>query len=236
MLPVESKISQDPFDCLKENDWRYSDILIGIVLLTAYRIWSFIPAPFGLNLFFDIVFDLLIFFYPFYLCNKRKIKPLFNFIKISIFLMEFLRAVGFYLIMTVCGVLLLIIVKLVIGIFGEIPICQEISIYQAEHFSGNPYLQYYAIISTLIVAPVVEEVFFRGFLYNALKAHFPLIIAVMIQAMLFSFVHNANPMDSVKHFLCGIALAIIYERRKSLLAPILVHVISNVSVLSILWK
>lgn len=75
--------------------------------------------------------------------------------------------------------------------------------------------------------PVVEEFFFRGFLYNALKTRTSLGFAVIIQAVIFSLYHRYDLLGSVSVFLIGIVLAIIYEKSKNLIAPIFMHVIWN---------
>ena len=83
------------------------------------------------------------------------------------------------------------------------------------------------LIFSFTLGPLVEEVFFRGFLYNALKTRVSLAIAATFQAALFSFWHRYDFLNSFYIFIVGLAFVIVYEKRKNLLAPIFVHGIMN---------
>jgi len=73
------------------------------------------------------------------------------------------------------------------------------------------------------LAPICEEVFFRGFLHNALRRRMPLPAAAIIQALLFGIAHGYNVLHTAILFVIGLALTGVYEWRKTLLAPMLVH-------------
>lgn len=62
-----------------------------------------------------------------------------------------------------------------------------------------------------------------GFLYNALKTRLPLLFAANLQAILFAAAHGAGFMIGILYFIAGMALAVVYEMRKELVSPILVH-------------
>ncbi len=83
------------------------------------------------------------------------------------------------------------------------------------------------IILAVAVAPIAEEVFFRGMLYNALRRRLPLIVAAPIQAVLFGLVHPFGLADRAGVVLIALALAVFYEWRKTLLAPMLLHAMIN---------
>lgn len=82
-------------------------------------------------------------------------------------------------------------------------------------------------VLAVAIAPVVEEIFFRGFLYNALRRVCPAWIAIIAQALLFGLGHVYEPLGVVVTFVIGLVLAAIYEWRKTLLAPMLVHCMWN---------
>jgi membrane protease YdiL (CAAX protease family) len=96
-----------------------------------------------------------------------------------------------------------------------------------QNIPGDPLLM--AVFLTLLftLVPVAEELFFRGFLYNALKSRMPVFIAVIVQAIAFAIVHPYSLGERIFVFLLGIGLAIVYEKRKSLIAPIFVHGVKN---------
>jgi tetratricopeptide (TPR) repeat protein len=55
----------------------------------------------------------------------------------------------------------------------------------------------------------------------------PVFIAVIVQAIAFAIVHPYSLGERIFVFLLGIGLAIVYEKRKSLIAPIFVHGAKN---------
>jgi membrane protease YdiL (CAAX protease family) len=77
-----------------------------------------------------------------------------------------------------------------------------------------------------LVVPVVEEVLFRGVVFNWLRAHGSVRVAVLVSALLFSAVH-LNPVSSVSLFLMGVVLAWLYYYTESLLVPIVAHAAGN---------
>jgi membrane protease YdiL (CAAX protease family) len=83
------------------------------------------------------------------------------------------------------------------------------------------------ILLATIVAPIVEEIFFRGFLYNSLRTVFPAWLAAIGQALLFGAGHIYEPLGIFATFVIGLMLATIYEWRKTLLTPMIVHCMYN---------
>jgi len=83
------------------------------------------------------------------------------------------------------------------------------------------------IVMAVAVAPVAEEIYFRGFLYNSLRSICPAWTAVFFQAFLFGLGHIYQPLGVFVTFVIGLLLALIYEWRKTLLATIFVHGMYN---------
>ncbi len=79
-----------------------------------------------------------------------------------------------------------------------------------------------SIISTLVIAPIVEEIVFRALVYGKLKKGMPKVVAAIISALLFAFMHG-NIIWGIYTFILGIILVWIYEKFKSLTANIIVH-------------
>lgn len=79
------------------------------------------------------------------------------------------------------------------------------------------------LIYSFTLAPLGEELFFRGFLHNALRAQMPFAAAVILQAGLFGFMHPYSLAHSICAALGGVVLTLLYEWRRTLLTPILVH-------------
>lgn len=77
-----------------------------------------------------------------------------------------------------------------------------------------------------VIAPIVEELVFRGVLYTWLRKHGGMIAAALISSVLFGLVH-ANVAQGVAAFIMGVALALAYEHTRSLWVPIVMHVANN---------
>lgn len=100
-----------------------------------------------------------------------------------------------------------------------------------------------ALASALLVAPAAEELFFRGLLYRALRARSGAVPAGVVSALAFGLVHlsREDPAGSVVPVtvaIClGLGLALLYERRGNLVAPLAAHEAFNaVGVLVLLTR
>jgi uncharacterized protein len=86
-----------------------------------------------------------------------------------------------------------------------------------------------------IVAPVVEELFFRGFLFGMYRRRKPLWMAYVFSSLLFTVLHlmpgQMNPSQmaglSVGIFLLAMLLAWLYQRTGSLYPGMLAHAVNN---------
>ncbi|NUN24958.1 MAG: CPBP family intramembrane metalloprotease [Candidatus Jettenia caeni] len=78
----------------------------------------------------------------------------------------------------------------------------------------------------VIVAPILEEILFRGFLQSALKNTFGSRYALVISASLFAAVHM-DVFAFLQIFILGILLGYLYEKTQTLAASIFVHILHN---------
>ena len=82
------------------------------------------------------------------------------------------------------------------------------------------------IISVVIMAPIAEELLFRGILFNTIKhAGYPL-AGMFASAALFALVHGSMAL-MLPLFVMGFALAWVYEKSESIIAPIVMHATFN---------
>ena len=77
-----------------------------------------------------------------------------------------------------------------------------------------------------ILAPIGEEMFFRGFLYNSSKRRFGVRGGTLISAAAFGLAH-AGPVAMPVIFIMGMILAMAYERTKSLWFTGIMHATNN---------
>ena len=86
----------------------------------------------------------------------------------------------------------------------------------------------------LVLAPVTEELFYRGIFYRSLRDRHGVVLGALVSAILFGASHVVNAPWRDVVFLqtlmvfTGIGLALIYERRANLVADIAAHVAFNV--------
>jgi membrane protease YdiL (CAAX protease family) len=78
-----------------------------------------------------------------------------------------------------------------------------------------------------LLAPVAEELFFRGFLYTALRQRLGIAAAVTISAAVFAIGHIDALGVVAASFVMGIALALAYEYTRSLWVAIAIHAFNN---------
>ena len=71
-----------------------------------------------------------------------------------------------------------------------------------------PYIIY--ILSVIILAPICEEVLFRGVLYSYLKKHMKMSYAIILQSFLFALSHG-NLLQGLYAFVIGVIFALILE-------------------------
>lgn len=82
------------------------------------------------------------------------------------------------------------------------------------------------LLQAVLLAPLIEEFFFRGFLLTFLKNYTSTWLALILSAGVFAFAH-ANLGSALPLWLLGIILGIAYEHTGCLLLPIGIHACFN---------
>ncbi len=82
------------------------------------------------------------------------------------------------------------------------------------------------VVMAVIVAPVCEEVVFRGYLYPVLKKFSGMWIGLLVSALIFSAAHGSF-VALLPLFIFGVVLAFLYECTGSIWAPIAAHLLFN---------
>lgn len=80
-----------------------------------------------------------------------------------------------------------------------------------------------------IIAPIVEELFFRGYAYNIMRSRWGCIGGVVGGALLFAAVH-LYIVQFFSIFILGTVLCLLYEKTGSLLPNIIAHSVMNLLV------
>ena len=85
-------------------------------------------------------------------------------------------------------------------------------------------------LKVAVVAPVVEELIFRGLIFNGFRKNYNGFVAVVMSALLFSLFH-LNPWQMPATFVLGLLLGWLMLRTNNILVAILGHSINNSLVL-----
>lgn len=83
-----------------------------------------------------------------------------------------------------------------------------------------------AALTVVIIAPIGEELIFRGIIFRLLEKNLPVVAAIIIQAVLFGIYHM-NIMQGLYVLPLALALGYTAYRTKSVYPCILMHMVNN---------
>ncbi|KAJ1289660.1 hypothetical protein BS78_02G181600 [Paspalum vaginatum] len=86
---------------------------------------------------------------------------------------------------------------------------------------------------TGVLAPILEETLFRGFLMVSLTKWFPTPVCVLVSAAVFALAH-LTPGQFPQLFVLGIALGFSYAQTRNLLTPVTIHAFWNSGIILLL--
>ena len=87
-----------------------------------------------------------------------------------------------------------------------------------------------AFVKVAIVAPVVEELIFRGIILQGLRRNYSVFVSVFMSALLFALFH-LNPWQFPSAFILGLLLGWVTVMNNNILLAIIGHSINNLMVL-----
>ena len=121
---------------------------------------------------------------------------------------------------------IMIATVVVINLTGYVPEKQAIvELFLKEE--NAPFLLFSAVFAA-IGGPIIEELFFMAFFYNALKRYAGVLWAMLATSAVFAALH-AHIVGFVPIMVLGIILAYLYEKTGTIISSITVHVIHNLT-------
>ena len=84
----------------------------------------------------------------------------------------------------------------------------------------------------IVAAPIVEELFFRGFVLQGLTRHMTPLKAALLSSALFALAH-VRPVTYVPIFLIGLVLAFVFLKTRSLPLAMAAHAVYNAVVVAV---
>lgn len=97
-------------------------------------------------------------------------------------------------------------------------------------FNGFSPAFFYVTISTLIISPICEELFFRKFLLKKLTEQNSQKIGILISSLCFAIIHIETPFNLIPTFIFGIISSLIFIKTKKIGYSILLHFLVNLLV------
>ena len=121
-------------------------------------------------------------------------------------------------------------------IFGLVIVCNMVtdSDYPSQVQRSLPFCQIMSLPQLLLfllflclVGPVSEEIFWRGFVYQAFRKKISLVAAIVCQALLFAVYHFRSTERFLVVFFIGLGLGYAFHKRRNLVTPVFIHVCVN---------
>jgi membrane protease YdiL (CAAX protease family) len=86
-----------------------------------------------------------------------------------------------------------------------------------------------SLLGTVLFAPVLEEIVFRGLLYGTLRRRLAWPLAAAVSAAVFAAAHGYGVAGFGSVFASGLMWAVAYEKTGSLVPGIAAHAVNNMS-------
>ena len=131
------------------------------------------------------------------------------------------------------------------GIYSifQVETYNQMAVVYLKMMATSPALLTAALITILLLAPLLEEFLFRGLFQSYLKRFFPRKTAILLSACCFALFHLAPSQGAgniplfFSLMTLGGFLGFLYEKTQSLIAPITLHIVFNtISALYILLR
>ena len=105
------------------------------------------------------------------------------------------------------------------------------ALFQMQLPFGTPQLTAFFLVGA-IIAPIAEEIFFRGILYGYFRK-WGIPAAIILSTLLFVLSHSSGQTVPFTQIVGGILFAVAYEVEKNLLVPITIHILGNLAIFTL---
>ncbi|NQS99535.1 MAG: CPBP family intramembrane metalloprotease [Candidatus Omnitrophica bacterium] len=128
--------------------------------------------------------------------------------------------------------LILVLVVLTATLFNYQPPQQ--SVFKVFLQEQSFFFLFYTTLMVVVLGPVIEEIFFRGFAYSAIKRKWGVPLAMLLTAAIFAGLHGSL-LGFFPIMALGFLLVFMYEKTGSLIAPITIHILHNGAMVGLLF-
>jgi len=129
----------------------------------------------------------------------------------------------------------LLVTSIVYHLLGQQAEQQEmVKLYQNAAKTGDRDIVWQVIVAAVCIAPITEEILFRGYFYPVLKRFAGPLPAALGTAVLFGAIHN-NALGMPGLTVLALGLTLAYEWSGSILVSIFMHAWFNATTLFVMW-
>lgn len=82
-----------------------------------------------------------------------------------------------------------------------------------------------SVLNTIFIAPIVEELLFRGVIFNNLNKYYSVNVAIIFTSLLFGLSHELGGI--ISSFVFGICMNILYIKTSNIMILIIAHFTNN---------
>tara|TARA_Y100000816_G_C26016682_1_gene531736 strand:- start:204 stop:998 length:795 start_codon:yes stop_codon:yes gene_type:complete len=212
------------------SETRTAFIVVFISILSAFFVGGLITW-FGVNYaeshqkiitFISFIIGQSLMVIPLIAYLKFKKKPFFNSIRFKILKYNRIKSVTLF---SIGLIILSDEVDRIIQLFVPTPeyVLDLNYLLKPDSFLGGILL----FIAVVILAPLGEEIIFRGFLQKTLEKKWKDVTrAILFTALIFSLIHM-NPYWFIQIYFLGIILGFLAWKTKSIIAPLILHSLNN---------
>ena len=203
---------------------RIRDLIVGIIIavIVSGILMAIFPVLEIDDLFFIVFVGLILLFFAWALKGTTGLNADFENVLQSDNFREILYVFAINLIFAFLFTYLISLLDILLG-FGD---PTWVSIWDIDSVTVDSSVLLFDAITAIFFAPVIEELIFRGVLFNRLKIRIGIIPAMLISSFLFGIGHDFGGITSA--FLFGICMCILYLKTDNILVPMTVHFINNV--------
>jgi len=213
----------EPNSRLFQINWRAREVLMGLAVLVGWRLlmidrsWWPESLPRVVTFFLTAGFPALwMILYPVLVARSRGVRDLFSEVNSRRVTKEFLLTLPVALLLMAA----MAATSTALIEFGGRPLGTP----QQTGARGDVIA---LLVLSVVLTPLAEELFFRGLVYNFFRRQSPVWIAILTQAGLFAILHAYSPIRMTVVFLLGICFGLVYQWRKTLVAPMIIHTLLN---------
>ncbi|WP_394019497.1 CPBP family intramembrane glutamic endopeptidase [Anaerococcus cruorum] len=125
------------------------------------------------------------------------------------------------------------LISLLFTLIGDLPSVTNTVEQFNNAFQLNGSLDFFLmLLGAVVLAPISEEILFRGLVFEKLKSIYTLPWAIVLSGVIFGIYHM-NILQGINTFVMGMVLAFVYYYRRNIMDAILIHIVNNFFALTV---